>query len=87
MFKLKSLTYGSELTPATVIKMFGQLVKPVCLYGSEIRGAETFNGVSMDKIMMNRNKGLIEKLNLSICRHALGVHKKAQVSAVLGELG
>ncbi len=28
-----------------------------------------------------------EKLNLSLCRHMLGVHKKSQVSVIRGELG
>ncbi len=28
-FKFETLTYGSGLTPATILKMFDQLIKPI----------------------------------------------------------
>ena len=62
-------------------------LKSIFVYGSEIWGIETLNGKSIEKLMKSINNAIIEKLNLSICRHTLGVHRKAQVSAVLGELG
>ena len=36
LFKLKSLIYGSNIKPKSCLQMFDQLIKPICLYGSEI---------------------------------------------------
>jgi hypothetical protein len=38
LFKLKRLIYGTNLKPSVCLKLFDQLIKPICLYGSEIWG-------------------------------------------------
>jgi hypothetical protein len=38
LFKLKQLLYDSNLKPDTSLKLFDQLIKPICLYGAEIWG-------------------------------------------------
>ncbi len=86
-FKLRQLVIGSDLPPQTIINMFDQLVKPVALYGAEVWGADLLNTGSIEKLMESMKKFSCEKLNLSLSRFALGVHKKAQNTAVQGELG
>ena len=89
LFKLKSLLYGSELKPDICLKLFDQLIKPIALYGSDIWGVDfaRVNPNNRDKFIESLGKFTSEKLNLSFSRFLLGVHKKAQVSGVQGELG
>ena len=49
MFKLKSLLYGTGIKPPISLKMFDQLIKPICLYGSELWGLEILNIKKLDK--------------------------------------
>ena len=91
LFKLKQLLYDSNLKPDTSLKLFDQLIKPICLYGAEIWGVDSIN-ISMDlqengKLENSLEKILCEKLNISFSKYILGVHKNAQNSAVRGELG
>ena len=89
MFKLRSLLYNMNIDPVISLKLFDQLIKPVILYGSEIWGIDPIR-FSMDnhfKFFESTQKFVCEKLNLSFSRFILGVHKKAQSSAVLAELG
>ncbi len=69
--------------------MFDQLVKPVALYGAAVWGADLLNTGSIENMnsIESMNKPPCEKLDLSLSRFALGVHKKAQNTAVLGEPG
>ena len=71
--------------PRTILKMFDQLVKPIAIYGAEIWGIDLLNCDSTPKLMNSMSKLRSEKLNLPLCRHVLGVHRKAQSSAVTGE--
>ena len=91
LFKLKKLIYGAKLKPYICLKLFDQLIKPICLYGSEIWGPSTINLADTEgnngKLEATFDKILCEKLNLSFSKFILGVHKKAQNSAVHGELG
>ena len=43
MFKLKGLIYNSNLKPKICLKLFDQLITPICLYGSEILGINRIN--------------------------------------------
>lgn len=91
LFKLKKLLYGSNLKPYVGLKLFDQLIKPICLYGSEIWGPkcisinETFDNDGC--LERSLEKILCENLNMSFSKFLLGVHKKSQNSAVRGELG
>ncbi len=60
---------------------------PIALYVSEIWGIDSLNFKHPSKLSQTLTSPLSEKLNLSISRYTLGVHKKAQNSAVGGELG
>lgn len=91
LFKLKSLLYNTNINPKTALKLFDQLIKPIALYGSEIWGPDTIRckltNESEPKFIRSFESFACEKLNLSFARFVLGVHKKAQNTAVLGELG
>ena len=87
LFKLKGLLHGSGMNPLTSLKLFDQLVKPIALYGSELWGADILSMLNPTKFFESMEKVLCEKLNMSISRFILGVHKKSQTSAVRGELG
>ena len=87
MFKLKSLLYGTNIKPNTCLQLFDQLIKPICLYGSEIWGIDRLKTQDTSTFNESLEKYTSEKLNLSFAKFSLGVHKKAQSSAVRGELG
>ena len=87
LFKLKTLLTDSSLKPSTCLKLFDQLIKPICLYGSEIWGIDEFRFNNICRFNKTLELFLSEKLNLSFSKYTLGVHKKAQNSAVRGELG
>lgn len=88
-FKLRSLLQNSQLNLSTCLKLFDQLIKPICLYGSEIWGVNFIKTSDSNKTTLSTSfdKLRCEKLNLSFCKTILGVHRKAQNSAVRGELG
>ena len=86
LFKLKGLLHGSGMNPFTSLRLFDQLVKPIALYGSELWGADILCMSNPKKFFESMEKLLCEKLNMSISRFVLGVHKKSQTSAVKGEL-
>ena len=86
-FKLKRLMFGAGITPSTSLKLFDQLIKPICLYGSEIWGTELLKPKDLTKLLSSLDTAECEKLNKSLCRFILGVHKKSQVNAIRGELG
>ena len=72
LFKLKQLLYDSNLKPDTSLKLFDQLIKPICLYGAEIWGVDSIN-ISMDlqengKLENSLEKILCEKLNISFLK-------------------
>jgi hypothetical protein len=90
LFKLNSCTRDSAVSPALALKLFDQLIKPICLYGAEIWGTEDLSANKFKK-----ENGFekayyplpIEKVHTSFCKYTLGVTKKATNSAVMGELG
>ena len=86
-FKLRSLLYNSTLKPQLCLQLFDQLIKPICLYGSEIWGPHTIKTSTVSKFCESLAKPESEKLNISFSKFILGVHKKSQNSAVRGELG
>ena len=86
-FKLRNLLYDSEVSVTTSLKLFDQLVKPICMYGSEIWGYEFNKKNILTSLFSSVEKALCEKVHISFCRFILGVHKKSQLSAIRGELG
>ena len=86
-FKLRSLLYDSYLKPKLCLQLFDQLIKPICLYGSEIWGQNVIKTSNSSNFNESLAKFESEKLNISFAKFILGVHKKAQNSAVRGELG
>ena len=87
LFKLKSLLHGSLVKPRTCLQLFDQLIKPIALYGSEIWGIDDIKHKDENSFIKSIEKFAAEKINLSFSKFALGVHQKAQNSAVRGELG
>ena len=87
LFKLKNLLYDSTVSVKTSLKLFDQLIKPICLYGSEIWGFECLKKPERSKIFSEIEKVPCEKVHISFCRFILGVHRKSQLSAIRGELG
>jgi hypothetical protein len=89
-FKLKSCTKDSNISPSLALKLFDQVIKPICLYGSEIWGIEDLtsrkytkeNGFDLSFYTMP-----VEGIQISYCKYTLGVSKKATNAAVVGELG
>ncbi len=87
LFKLKGMVGGANLLPQVTLRLFDQLIKPIALYGSEIWGHETISTKNPEKFLDSLSNPVCEKLNLSLCRFALGLHRKTQISATRGELG
>ena len=91
LFKLKKTLCSTNLLPNIQMKLFDQLIAPICLYGSEIWGLDSLKqkltGGNEFRLEENYDKLAAEKLHLSFCRFTLGVHRKAQNTAVRGELG
>ena len=92
LFKIKSSISGYNFSPKTCLNLFDALVKPICLYGSEIWGAEKhINPKKLDPIENIFEKFIdkqpAEKLDISFCKFILGLHSKACNMAVRGELG
>ena len=73
----------------TLCYLFDTMVKPVCLYGSEVWGAYNINKLDQQgtlKSIINDNLEY-EKLHLKFCKNILGFHKKSTNIASQGELG
>jgi hypothetical protein len=92
LFKLKGLLHDSKLNPSVCLKLFDQLIKPICLYGCEIWGPDYIKAnvpsqETSGKFEESLEKFMCEKLNISFSKFLLGVHKKASNCAVRGELG
>jgi hypothetical protein len=92
LFKLKGLLRGSNLKPNVCLKLFDQLIKPICLYGAEVWGPDFIKAAMPiqeinTKFEVSMENLTCEKLNTSFAKFVLGVHRKAQNSAVRGELG
>ena len=86
------MLHRTQLTPNISIKMFDQLIKPICLYASEFWGPFIIKDPaslhdSIDKMYESLESVMSEKLNISFCKYILGVHRKAQNSSIRGELG
>ena len=87
MFKLQGLLIQSNLKPSLALRLFDQLIKPICLYGSEIWGIEKLKLNNISKVYESMDSFTSEKPNLSFSKFILGVHKKAQNTTVRSELG
>ena len=77
LFKLKGLLYESGMNPLTSLKLFDYLVKPIALYGSALWGADLLNISGLQKFLESMEKPICKKLNISLCRFVIGVHKKS----------
>ena len=88
-FKIKSALKGIDASPATRLKLFDTLVKPIICYGSEIWGA--FNNLhsceSVDQFWKRLGNLPPENFQIKFCKAILGVHSKACNTAVMGEVG
>lgn len=90
LFKLKSCIRDSNISPSLALKLFDQLIKPICLYGAEIWGIENLNYKKFQRINGFEKEYYslpIEKVQISFCKSVLGVTKRATNAAVMGELG
>ena len=90
VFKLRKLLRESHIRPTLSLKLFDQMIKPICLYGSEIWANPTYRNdqcPNNNKIWTSLEKLPVEKLYIRYCKFTLGVHSKASNYAVLGELG
>ena len=89
IFKIKSAFGFIDVNPVTSMKMFDVLVRPIICYGSEVWGVlnTLYFGKTTDSFWEKSEKLACEKLHLKYCKGVLGVNKKAQNAAVMGELG
>ena len=90
IFKIRSVMSGCDLTPKLNLQLFDKLIKPICLYGSEIWAESLVNNTVETKcsgIFERAENKLIERLHIKYCKIALGVHNKSTNKAVMGELG
>ena len=67
--------------------MFNQLVKAIALYGAEVWAPYLLKCARMPKLMESIYKFCCDKLNLTLFRHILVVHRKFQLSVIMDELG
>ena len=57
------------------------------MYGSEIWGTSIINKKNKYDFYKSWDNHVVEKLHTNFCRYVLGVHKRASISGVRGELG
>ena len=88
-FKLKSTLKDMDVQPATRLKLFDTLIKPIICYGSDVWGPliNLQNSKSVDIFWRKSEKLPVETFQLKYCKNVLGVHSKATNAAVMGELG
>ena len=89
-FKLFKLLSSGNFKPKTCLKLFDQLILPICLYGSEIWGTNILKNKNKDKKYALENKYdklPVEIVHLSFLKFSLGCHKKSTNDAVRGEGG
>ena len=89
-FKLTSLFKNAKCSVDQFLFLFDHTVKPVLMYGTEVVG--TFNSIRLCRSKGKTLKDMyanspLEKLNVHMCKYALGVGKKTTNMAVYGELG
>ena len=89
VFKIKAAFKSIDINPELSLNMFDTLVKPIVCYSSEIWGAMNtlYCSTSKTKLWEKIEKLPVEIFHLKYCKGLLGVHKKSQNSAVMGELG
>ena len=89
VFKIKAAFKSIDINPELSLNMFDTLVKPIVCYSSEIWGAMNtlYCSTSKTKLWEKTEKLPVEIFHLKYCKGLLGVHKKSQNSAVMGELG
>jgi hypothetical protein len=49
LYKLNSCIRDADIHPKLGVKLFDQLIKPICLYGSDILGWDNLNSKKYDK--------------------------------------
>ena len=88
IFKLRNSLKSCNIKPVLSMKLFDQLIKPICLYGSEIWG-NLHRKISKDdkQIFKLFDELPVEKIHIRYCKYTLGVHSKAVNAAVQGGLG
>jgi hypothetical protein len=90
VYKLKTCIRDADVTPKLGIKLFDQLIKPICLYGSEIWGGDNLKSKKYDKEFGFEHcfySQPIEKVEMSYYKFMLGVPRRTTNAAVRGELG
>ena len=88
-FKIRAAFKDIDVSPATKIRFFDVLVKPIICYGSEVWGAlnNLHNSKSLDQFWNRVEKLHVENFQTKFCKNILGVHPKASNAAVMGEVG
>ena len=82
-------SYGLTSSPVHQGPSCVKTVKPVCFYSSQIWGCLNIpqNNTYDDIIKLFSRRKHIEKVNISLCKWLLGVHKYSSNFGVLGESG
>ena len=88
-FKIRSAFKGLDVCPATRLKFFDALVRPIICYGSEVWGVlnNLHGSKSFDQFLNRLEKLPVENFQKRFCKGTLGVHRKASNAAVMGEVG
>lgn len=93
LFKLNSSLHGCPNSLKLQLNLYEKMIKPIMLYACEVWGAYSFNINKYFEIndplkSTNAFDHLpSELLDLTFCKHALGVHKRTSNLVVRSELG
>ena len=90
LFKLKGCLRNADMKPSLGLKLFDQLIKPICTYGSEIWCSDIVPKTNKRKEWFIEEifyEQPIEHANVSFCKFLLGVNKKSGNMACRSELG
>lgn len=89
-YRLRSIFKGERMSPRLMIKLFDTMVKPIILYCSEVWGGF---GLKKNKahqlltFLFDRDSTPFEKLNLKLCKQAIGVNRNTSNIGSRAELG
>ena len=78
-FALKSRLKYAEISPKFGCKIFDQIIKPICMYDSEIWGTSLINKKNTYDFFKSWDNYAVEKLHTNLCRYVLeGTIKELQ---------
>ena len=85
----REFNYNNNTPPKVILKLFDSMIQPIAIYNSEIWAiygwSKNTTPCILKHLLMAKHK--FEMLHAKVCRHTLGVHKRATEVMVKAELG